>query len=93
MKCARGWSATLPATSAITPCTLFLLVHGARVQAKGGAKRGPNVQGTYNYASNVRLKPAGPEKKRPNSERFPDIPVRIKSIVTHDSNRISRTRQ
>ena len=91
MKCARGWSATLPATSAITPCTLFLLVQGARVQAKGGAKRGPNVQGTY--ASKVRLKPAGPEKKRPNSERFPDIPVWIKSIVTHDSNRISRTRQ
>lgn len=48
---------------------------------RGGQGGGPNLQATY--ASHVRLKPAGPEKKRPNSERFPEHRgIRTKSIVT-----------
>ena len=39
-----------------------------RVRAPRGAQLAYYLGG---YASNVRLKPAGPEKKRPNSERFP----------------------
>ena len=55
-----------------------------------GQGGGPNLQATY--ASIVRLKPAGPEKKRPNSERFPDIHIRTK-IDSNTTRTISRTRQ
>ena len=50
------------------PC--FHWCERARVQAQGGAQLACYLGG---YASIVRLKPAGPEKKRPNSERFPEI--------------------
>ena len=49
----------MPATSAITPCTPFSLVRKGKGQAKGG----PNLQATY--ATDVRLRPAGPEKTTP----------------------------
>ncbi len=37
----------------------------ARVQAKGGQGGPPNLHATTVYASNVRLRPARPEKKTP----------------------------